>query len=69
MFHVYENYPNNKAAGHREPCSFIRVHGGEADRTGRWYGPFNTRDEAEAAGQATGRPFRWCSFCGGADDR
>jgi len=61
-FWVYENFPNNKAVGHCQECVFFKVQGGNALRTGTWYGPFDTRAAAEAVGLATGRPFHWCSF-------
>jgi hypothetical protein len=59
-FWVYENYPNNKAVGHQSTCSHLKKNGGDAPRTGRWHGPFATRQEADAAGKNTGRPFHWC---------
>jgi hypothetical protein len=60
---VYENYPNDKAVGHLGGCRYIKLHGGNAPRTGQWYGPFNSRQAAQSAGIGTGRPFHWCSRC------
>jgi hypothetical protein len=63
QFWVYENYPNNKAVGHSEECPFFKKWGGNAPSTGHWYGPFDTRQQAIVAGQATKRPFHWCARC------
>lgn len=60
---VYENYPNNKAVGHTRTCSFFKMHGGHATKTGKWHGPFDTRSAATSAGNAIGRPFHWCTRC------
>jgi hypothetical protein len=60
---VYENYPNNKAVGHVDSCSFFKPWGGNAPGTGQWHGPFDTKAAAVAAGKATGRPFHWCARC------
>jgi len=63
LYWVYGNFPNNKAVGHVSTCSHFKKQGGNALRTGRWHGPFDTRQTAIQVGQAPGRPFHWCSFC------
>lgn len=60
---VYENFPNNKSVGHTQICPFFKLHGGEAPRTGKWHGPFATKEAAELAALATARPFHWCPSC------
>jgi hypothetical protein len=59
---VYENYPNNKAVGHSTACSFFKLHGWDATKTGHWT-LHATKQQAIAAGKATGRPFHWCPRC------
>lgn len=60
---VYENYPNNKAVGHVRSCSYFKMNGGNALKTGKWHGPFDSKQAAQNFGTATGRPFHWCSRC------
>jgi hypothetical protein len=60
---VYENYPNNRAVGHMSTCSYFKLHGGRAPKTGKWRGPFDSRLAATNAGKGTGRPFHWCQRC------
>jgi hypothetical protein len=50
QYWVYENYPNNKAVGHVQSCSFFKKWGGNAAKTGKWLGPFDSKSEAIAAG-------------------
>ncbi len=65
QYEVYENYPNNKAVGHKTSCAHFKKNGGMALATGKWLGPFNSTNEAKQAGEDTWRPFHWCKFCGG----
>lgn len=60
---VYENYPNNKVVGHVSTCSYFKLNGGHAPKTGKWHGPFDNRLTATAVGKGTGRPFHWCPRC------
>ena len=36
---IYENYPNNKTVGHLRGCSYFKMNGGNAAKTGKWHGP------------------------------
>jgi hypothetical protein len=60
---VYENRPNNKAVGHTRSCSHFKKNGGASLPTGKWHGPFETRQQAVTFGSKLGRPFHWCGFC------
>ena len=60
---VYENYPHNRAVGHVSTCSYFKMHGGIAQKTGKWLGPFDSRFTATNSGKGTGRPFHWCPHC------
>jgi len=60
---VYENYPHNKAVGHVRSCSYFKMHGGQTLKTGKWHGPFDSKQSAQSWGTATGRPFHWCPRC------
>jgi hypothetical protein len=60
---VYENYPNNKTVGHVRSCSYFKMNGGNAPKTGKWHGPFDGKQAAQTAGTATGRPFHWYPRC------
>src|SRR5581483_231290 len=60
---VYVNDPNNKSVGHIETCPHAKIWGGKTTPAGGWLGPFTYREEAEAAGHISGRPFHWCSHC------
>jgi hypothetical protein len=52
VYWVYENFPNNKAAGHVSTCSHFKKQGGNAPRTGRWYGPFDHQTNGDPSGSS-----------------
>jgi len=62
---VYVNGPNGKSVGHVESCGSTRIWGGATTAAGGWLGPYNSRQEAERAGQLSGKPFHWCGHCHG----
>lgn len=68
---VYENWraaPGGKARIHMGSCVFCN-HGmgtgrGETGRNGKWHGPYSSRQSAEAAAKALGRPLTdHCRIC------
>jgi len=67
-YHVYENYPENKARIHFSHCPYCN-HGdgtqGEGPKTenGEWHGPFATFQEALDAAHRTGRNVSTCKHC------
>ena len=68
IYHVYENYPENKARIHFSHCRYCNcgkgVHGrGRKTENGEWHGPFNTFQEALDAANATGRNASTCKHC------
>jgi hypothetical protein len=59
------NRHESKAIGHSTTCGCVnRMGTASRGATGR-FGPFESREEAEAAAKLTGKPFRWCRICGG----
>jgi hypothetical protein len=60
---VYANGSNDHAVGHFEPCASIKVWGARPTAAQGWLGPFESRSQAESAGQASAKPFRWCQRC------
>ncbi len=60
---VYVNGGLDKSVGHFEPCASIKVWGAGPTAARGWLGPFESKSEAESAGQAGSRPFRWCKRC------
>ena len=63
IYHVYENYPNNRARVHMDSCTFCRPND-EHPYTGRSYGPYDNREDAFAKLKETGRSNAdGCGFC------
>jgi len=68
-YHIYVDWhvPGYHARVHRSTCSFCNegkgIHRRARYQYGRWYGPFETFQQAYAAAQQLGRYRHRCKHC------
>ena len=54
FFYVNEDKPTNRATIHRDYCLYA-ANRSKSKKTGGWYGPFDSKDEALRVARNTGR--------------
>lgn len=68
MFHVYENWTNDRCRIHKSHCTFAKsgegLRGAPSGRNGKWHGPFDSREAAFRAAATLGHSnTSACGFC------